>query len=324
MNECDFKQLKALKTPEKWIENALNIPKKKNKPLPLFLRPSFIGSAAALAVLVAVMITLRLQAGAPPLTDMSGGIAAVPSATQSSGQPEATSEPPSGASSAAAITESFPPSVNQPSNPSGSYEALSGGEAAFSTEAAPNSPNATSAASSSSTEQPTREHTDPSAKPPVQTPAELPSLPPVQAPTQSVTQPLTEPVIQPATEALTSPFEEYDPDATSPVPGTLPENPGEPFYGSLQFKIIDSSLLFGSNSIRVAFFTTDGSPVGVPKSFRPALTEEGVKTAVMYPHLQNIPLTCGNVYTMQITGSKGVSESLALVVKNSASLDVYV
>ena len=55
-----------------------------------------------------------------------------------------------------------------------------------------------------------------------------------------------------------------------------------------------------------------------------SLTEEGMKTATLQPYPQNITLTCGEVYTLQITGSKGVSASRALVVQDVNPLIVYI
>ncbi len=297
MNKFDFKQLKTLTAPEAWIETALHIPNRKNKPFPFLLRPSFIGSAAALVVVVTVLLTLRLSFGTPQPPAVNSVLFASAPSEPSATEAAVPTQPPKAAETTA--------SCSQPSVTAAPYDSAAVPEKSTEATASPAIAAVTTA--------------PPAAKPvPTETqPLTEPYLP-------SATEALTEPYLPPATEALTTPCIEEGDNPTAPQPVTAPERPGEPFYGSLQFKIIDSSLLFGSNSIRVAFFTTDGSPVGVPKSFRPALTEEGVKTAVMYPHLQNIPLTCGNVYTMQITGSKGVSESLALVVKNSASLDVYV
>ena len=60
-----FSQLNSLKTPEGWIEAALQIPTNRKKPLPRLLRPAFIGAAAALIIVTAVIWTLALHAGGP-------------------------------------------------------------------------------------------------------------------------------------------------------------------------------------------------------------------------------------------------------------------
>lgn len=56
MTEKDFGQLKGVRTPEEWIDKALLIPNKKNKPL--LFRPSVIGAAASLLVIAAAALTL--------------------------------------------------------------------------------------------------------------------------------------------------------------------------------------------------------------------------------------------------------------------------
>ena len=297
MNKFDFKQLKTLTAPEAWIETALHIPNRKNKPLPFLLRPSFIGSAAALVVVVTVLLTLRLSFGTPQ-----------PPAVNSVLFASAPSEP--SATEAAVPTQKPKPAETTASGSQPSVTAAPDSSAAApekSTEAA------ASPAIAAVTTAP------PAAKPvPTETQPLTEPYPP------SATEALTEPYLPSATEALTTPCIEGGDNPTAPQPVTAPERPGEPFYGSLQFRIIDSSQFFSSNSIRVSFFYDNGAPVCTPKSFRPALTEEGVKTATLQPYLQNITLTCGKVYTLQITGSKGVSASRALVVQDVNPLIVYI
>ena len=297
MNEFDFKQLKTLTAPEAWIETALHIPNRKNKPLPFLLRPSFIGSAAALVVVVTVLLTLRLSFGTPQPPAVNSVLFASAPSEPSATEAAVPTQKPKAAETTA--------SGSQPSVTAAPYD--SAAAPAKSTEAA------ASPAIAAVTTAP------PAAKPvPTETqPLTEPYLP-------SATEALTEPYLPPATESLTTPCIEGGDNPTAPQPVTAPERPGEPFYGSLQFRIIDSSPFFSSNSIRVSFFYDNGAPVCTPKSFRPALTEEGVKTAVLQPHLQNITLTCGEVYTLQITGSKGVSASRALVVQDVNPLIVYI
>lgn len=63
MNEFDFSQLNSLKTPDRWIESAINIPKKKHEPLIIRLRPYIIGTAASVVVVAAVLLTLLFNSG---------------------------------------------------------------------------------------------------------------------------------------------------------------------------------------------------------------------------------------------------------------------
>ncbi|MBQ2358125.1 MAG: hypothetical protein II395_05210, partial [Ruminococcus sp.] len=60
MTEKDFRQLKDLRTPEEWIENALLIPQKKTKQ-PFLFRPSVIGAAASLLIIATAALTLFLN-----------------------------------------------------------------------------------------------------------------------------------------------------------------------------------------------------------------------------------------------------------------------
>ena len=58
MNKNDFQQLNDLKTPEKWLNNAINIPNKKNNPKPFLTKSRIIAFAAVLVVAVAVGVTV--------------------------------------------------------------------------------------------------------------------------------------------------------------------------------------------------------------------------------------------------------------------------
>lgn len=297
MSEFDFKQLKTLTAPEAWIETALHIPNRKNKPLPFLLRPSFIGSAAALVVVVTVLLTLRLSFGTPQPPAVNSVLFASAPSEPSATEAAAPMQPTNAAETTA--------SGSQPPVTAAPYDSAAAPEKSTEATASPAIAAVTTA--------------PPAAKPvPTETqPLTEPYLP-------SATEALTEPYLPPATEALTTPCIEEGDNPTVPQPVTAPKRPGEPFYGSLQFRIIDSSPFFSSNSIRVSFFYDNGAPVCTPKSFRPALTEEGVKTATLQPHLKNIRLTCGEVYTLQITGSNGVSASRALVVQDVNPLIVYI
>ena len=297
MNKFDFKQLKTLTAPEAWIETALNIPNRKNKPLPFLLRPSFIGSAAALVVVVTVLLTLRLSFGTPQPPAANSVLFASAPSEPSATEAAVPTQPPKTAETTA--------SGSQPSVTAAPYDSAAAPEKSTEATASPAIAAVTTA--------------PPAAKP---VPTEAQPLTEPYHP--SVTKALTEPYLPPATEALTTPCIEEGDNPTAPQPVTAPERTGEPFYGSLQFRIIDSSPFFSSNSIRVSFFYDNGAPVCTPKSFRPALTEEGVKTAVLQPFLKNITLTCGEVYTMEITGSNGVSASRALVVQDVNPLIVYI
>ena len=60
MRKVNFNALKNVAVPESWVEKALHAkPKKK----PIFLRPYFIGTAASVAVVTAVVLTLLIRSG---------------------------------------------------------------------------------------------------------------------------------------------------------------------------------------------------------------------------------------------------------------------
>lgn len=71
MRKVNFNALKNVSAPESWVEKALHAkPKKK----PIFLRSYFIGTAASVAVVVAVVLTLLIRSGGntplSPKTDL--------------------------------------------------------------------------------------------------------------------------------------------------------------------------------------------------------------------------------------------------------------
>lgn len=61
MKNLNFNQLKSVKTPESWIENVLNIPKKNKKPI--YLKPSIIASAACFIVCCALSFVIFANVG---------------------------------------------------------------------------------------------------------------------------------------------------------------------------------------------------------------------------------------------------------------------
>ena len=69
LDKPNFNQLKSVKTPESWVENALKIPTEQKKPLPLFFRPAIIGTAAgvALAAVLGVLLFMTLGRNSIPV-----------------------------------------------------------------------------------------------------------------------------------------------------------------------------------------------------------------------------------------------------------------
>ncbi len=63
MKKVNFNQLKNVKTPESWIENAINIPQRNKKPIPFYLRPYFIASAASVVLCCALSLFVFANLG---------------------------------------------------------------------------------------------------------------------------------------------------------------------------------------------------------------------------------------------------------------------
>lgn len=62
MKKVNFNQLKNVKTPENWIENAINIPDKKNN-APFYFRPRFIATAASVVLCCALSLLIFTNIG---------------------------------------------------------------------------------------------------------------------------------------------------------------------------------------------------------------------------------------------------------------------
>lgn len=58
MKNIDFRQIKSIKTPESWIENAINIPQKNKKIIQFYLKPYFIASVASLVLCGTICLTV--------------------------------------------------------------------------------------------------------------------------------------------------------------------------------------------------------------------------------------------------------------------------
>lgn len=78
MKKVNFNQLKSVKTPENWIENAINIPQK-NKKKPIYLNPYIIASAACFIFCCALCAVVFAYFG----VDMPNPIAPVKSSSTS-------------------------------------------------------------------------------------------------------------------------------------------------------------------------------------------------------------------------------------------------
>lgn len=229
MTDKNFRQLKSVRTPEEWIDKALMIPKKKNKPL-FLLRPSVIGAAASLLIIAAAALTLflnlrQLPEPSPPTvfqtvtpTDSTATVTetvqvASPSTTQptaasSSPSTAAISQAPSSSQSAPAVSPVLSPTVKPTVSPT-----------------------------VSPTVKPT---VSPTVSPTVK-PTGLPTVPPTVKPTAAPTAPATY-----ATQPLTVPTE-----AKPTVPATPPREEELYYMGRIIFLAEQGSAFADSASVRV-------------------------------------------------------------------------
>lgn len=183
MTEKDFRQLKDLRTPEEWIENALLIPHKKNKPL-FLLRPSVIGAAASLLIIATAALTLFLNLRQLPEPTTQTVLQTVTPTDTSATTTE--------------TVQATPPSTMQPTAVSSSPSTAAVSQAASSSQTAP----AVSPSGSSNSS-------------PTPLPTVKPTVKPTAVPTEPATystQPLTAPTeikpTVPATVPATLPKEE--------------------------------------------------------------------------------------------------------------------
>lgn len=304
MNEnFDFSQLKSLKTPEKWIENAINIPKKK-KPLPFILRPYVIGTAASLVIVAAAVLTILLSSGGKQPLGRDNGIKAKSAATypteiieetNDSGEVIATyAVPVTAGDSATQATE-----IIEVTNASGEVIA---------TQAVPvTSPQATGATAPNTTSAQATEGST----------ATAPATSPASAETTaSATQPATDQT-QPAwnVQETTNNAEEDDPAVEDVTDNTAATETKPPvlFTGNLTLIITSDSPLFGSVFVKLDFYNESGAKVDSTVAVKPILNEmTGYKTASFYPYGNGMNLYCWQTYTLRVYDTNGNSSTASV------------
>lgn len=224
VTDKDFRQLKSVRTPEEWIDKALMIPKKKNKPL-FLLRPSVIGAAASLLIIAAAALTLFLNLRQLPEPSPPTVFQAV-----------------TPTDSTATVTETVQvasPSTTQPT------AASSSSTAAVSQATASPQPAPAVSPSFSPTVKPTVSPTvSPTVKPTVK-PTGSPTVPPTVKPTAAPTAPATY-----ATQPLTEPTE-AKPTVPATVPATPPREEELYYMGRIIFLAEQGSAFADSASVRV-------------------------------------------------------------------------
>ena len=229
VTEKDFRQLKDLRTPEEWIENALLIPQKKNKP-PFLFRPSVIGAAASLLIIATAALTLFLNLRQLPEPT-----------TQTVFQ---TVTPTDTSATTTETVQATPPSTMQPTAVSSSPSTAAVSQAASLSQTAP-AVLPTGSSNSSPTPLPTVKPTvSPTVSPTVK-PTGSPTVPPTVKPTAAPTTPATY-----ATQPLTAPTE-IKPTVPATVPATLPKEEELYYMGRFIFHAGQGSVFADSASVSV-------------------------------------------------------------------------
>ena len=299
MTEKDFRQLKDLRTPEEWIENALLIPQKKNKP-PFLFRPSVIGAAASLLIIATAALTLFLNLRQLPEpttqtvfqtvtpTDTSATAKETVHTTQTATtQPTAVSSSPSTAA------------VMQTPSSSQSAQAVS--------------PSGSS--NSSSTPLPTVKPTvSPTASPTVK-PTGSPTVPPTVKPTAVPTEPATY-----STQPLTAPTE-IKPTVPATVPATLPKEEELYYMGRFIFHAGQGSVFADSASVSVTLSQSGYAYSNLTVPLRSDGT--GKKRGVLPIYEEAILLYTDSACTVTVSGDgHRVSKTVFLTFGNDVIINL--
>lgn len=292
MNEFDFTQMKNLKAPEEWVENAVNIPKKKQKSVFVFLRPQFIGSAAAVVlVTAAVLMTLLLQHGAP--------------------KPSLTPAPMIVTTAATEPFESVPESTTQAAaQTTAATEATKRETVVPVTESTPEHATAPAKAPSSASPQiPTTAATAPATNP----------QSPTQPATQSATETPTQPATQTATEPAEAPAEETVDTETDPANPPVETVPRDIFYGEVTVRISPKCPLYQSKYLYIAVLDSSGRDCS-----HYTIARKLTDGKIMFPPQSfNIYLYNGEDYILRVYSQNGL-ERRAWFTPSGGNIEIYI
>lgn len=299
MTEKDFRQLKDLRTPEEWIENALLIPQKKNKP-PFLFRPSVIGAAASLLIIATAALTLFLNLRQLPEPT-----------TQTVFQ---TVTPTDTSATTTETVQATPPSTMQPTAVSSSPSTAAVSQAASSSQTAPAvSPSGSS--NSSPTPLPTVKPTvSPTASPTVK-PTGSPTVPPTVKPTAVPTEPATY-----STQPLTAPTE-IKPTVPATEPATLPKEEELYYMGRFIFHAGQGSVFADSASVSVTLSQSGYAYSNLTVPLRSDGT--GKKRGVLPIYEEAILLYTDSACTVTVSGDgHRVSKTVFLTFGNDVIINL--
>ena len=299
MTEKDFRQLKDLRTPEEWIENALLIPQKKNKPL-FLLRPSVLGAAASLLIIAAAALTLFLNLRQLPEPT-----------TQTVFQ---TVTPTDTSATTTETVQVAPPSATQPTAVSSSPSTAAVSQAASSSQIA-QAVSPTGSSNSSSTPLPTVKPTvSPTVSPTVK-PTGSPTVPPTVKPTAVPTEPATY-----STQPLTAPTE-IKPTVPATVPATLPKEEELYYMGRFIFHAGQGSVFADSASVRVTLSQSGYAYSNLTVPLRSDGT--GKKRGVLPVYEEAILLYTDSACTVTVSGDgHRVSKTVFLTFGNDVIINL--
>ena len=228
LDKPNFNQLKSVKTPESWVENALKIPTEQKKPLPLFFRPAIIGTAAgvALAAVLGVLLFMTLGRNSIPVRPSVQSTSVsqdntTPTFTTPQGEIYVTT--PQGDTQPVTTPQGQPATVSPVQNQPTSEPFETGSTVRPSSPTvSPSQPGTTNPGATVKPTAPTVKPTSPAVVP-TQAPTTQPGTEPQEPPEEPTTQPGTEPP-EPVTE---EPWYPWIPPDVSPYPPE-PANPDEP------------------------------------------------------------------------------------------------
>lgn len=299
VTEKDFRQLKDLRTPEEWIENALLIPQKKNKP-PFLFRPSVIGAAASLLIIATAALTLFLNLRQLPEPT-----------TQTVFQ---TVTPTDTSATAKETVHTTQTATTQPTAVSSSPSTAAVSQAASSSQTAP-AVSPTGSSNSSSTPLPTVKPTvSPTVSPTVK-PTGSPTVPPTVKPTAVPTEPATY-----STQPLTAPTE-IKPTVPATVPATLPKEEELYYMGRFIFHAGQGSVFADSASVSVTLSQSGYAYSNLTVPLRSDGT--GKKRGVLPVYEEAILLYTDSACTVTVSGDgHRVSKTVFLTFGNDVIINL--
>ena len=299
VTEKDFRQLKDLRTPEEWIENALLIPQKKNKP-PFLFRPSVIGAAASLLIIAAAALTLFLNLRQLPEPT-----------TQTVFQ---TVTPTDTSATAKETVHTTQTATTQPTAVSSSPSTAAVMQTPSSSQTAP-AVSTTGSSNSSSTPLPTVKPTASPTVSPTVKPTGSPTVPPTVKPTAVPTTPATY-----ATQPLTAPTE-IKPTVPATVPATLPKEEELYYMGRFIFHAGQGSVFADSASVSVTLSQSGYAYSNLTVPLRSDGT--GKKRGVLPVYEEAILLYTDSACTVTVSGDgHRVSKTVFLTFGNDVIINL--